>query len=157
MRGLPSLLLIVIIGLMASCGEGPVVSAPSAAPSVAPSPVPTTLPPQVLPLPGLAIDPDWAPEVPLIELRSRSLETDIAGWWRLDGRLANVGGAPAREIGVIVRLYDATGVLLDTREAIVAPQTLLPGREGHYGLLWPPNPLFALVTVQPTWKHLGDE
>jgi len=154
MRGLPSLILILIIGLMASCADGPVVSQPSAAPTGSPSPVPSTLPPQVLPLPGLAVDVERMPNVPLIELLSRSLEEDIAGWWRLDGRLANVGGAAARNVSVIVRFYDGTGVLLDTRRAVVAPQSLLAGNTGHYGLIWAPDPRIALVTVQPTWELL---
>lgn len=154
MRGLPSLLLIAFIGLMASCADGPVVSQPSVAPSASPSPSPSYLPPQLLPLPGLAVDPEQVPNVPLIELLSRSLEPDIAGWWRLDGRLANVGGAAARHVSVIVRFYDATGVLLDTRQAVVAPQSLLAGNSGHYGLIWAPDPRIVLVTVQPTWELL---
>lgn len=153
MRGLPSLILIVIIGLMASCGEGPVVSGPSPVPSESASATPSVRP-QVLPLPGLARDPEELPNVPLIELLSRSLEADLAGWWRLDGRLANVGGATAREVSVIVRFYDAAGVLLETRHAVVAPPALLPGSEGHYGLIWPPDPRISIVTLQPTWELL---
>lgn len=155
MRGLPSLVLIVIIGLMASCGEGSGVLAPMASPSPAtPSPSASLLPPVVLPLPGLGDDPELGPDAPLIELLSRALEADIAGWWRLDGRLINAGGAAARGVTVIVRLYDSQGLLIDTRPAVVAPQTLLPGNTGHYGLIWPPDPRLALVTIQPMWGAL---
>lgn len=148
------MVLILLIGLMASCAEGPGVLAPTPSPSASPSPLASVLPPQVLPLPGLEIDPELAPDVPHIELLSRSLEADIAGWWRLDGRLVNAGGAAARDVNVIVRLYDAQGLLLDTLQAVVAPQALLPGSTGHYGMIWPPDPRLALVTVQPTWKAL---
>lgn len=159
MRGLPSLTFIAIIGLMASCADGAGVSQPAAVPSTSPAPTPSESPivrPQVLPMPGLAVDPEDAPKVPLIEIVSRSLESDIAGWWRLDGRLANVGGAAARDVSVIVRFYDASGVLLDTRPAVVGPQSLLAGNTGHYGLLWAPDPRIALVTVQPIWGLLPE-
>lgn len=155
MRGLPSLVLIVIIGLMASCGESSGVMGPMASPTVAtPSPPASLLPPVVLPLPGLGDDPARGPDGPVVEFLSRALEADIAGWWRLDGRLINAGGATAREVAVIVRLYDAQGLLIDTRPAVVAPQTLLPGNTGHYGLIWPPDPRLALVTIQPMWGTL---
>lgn len=157
MRGLPSLLLSMLLGLMASCAEGPAVSGPSPTPTVSTSASPPSLPPQLLPLPGVALDPEHALPLPLIELLSRSLEADIAGWWRLDGRLANVGGAAARDVSVVVRFYDAAGVLLDTRLAVVGPQALLPGKTGHYGLIWPPDPRIMLVTLEPTWRHLAME
>lgn len=154
MRGLPSLILIAFLGLMASCAEGPAVSEPSPAPSMSPSARPVAAP-QVLPLPGLAYDAALAPEEPRIELLSRSLDSDIAGWWRLDGRLANAGAAPARHVTVIVRFYDAMGLLLDTRQAVVAPEALLAGSTGHYGLIWPPDPRLALITLQPAWERLS--
>lgn len=156
MRGLPSLLLVMTIGLMASCAGGPVATIPTPAILSSPSPVPSSPPPQVLPLPGLAVDPELAPQVPLIELLSHSLETDIAGWWRLDGQLANVGGASARDVSVVVRFYDATGILIETKLAVVGPQALLPGKKGHYGLIWPPDARIALITLQPTWQRLPD-
>lgn len=157
MRGLPSLFLVLTIGLMASCAGGPTSPGPAPAALATPSALPSSLPPQVLPLPGLAVDPEAAPDMPLIELLSRSLEVDMAGWWRLDGQLINVGGAAAREVSVVVRLYDETGLLLDTRLAVVGPQALLPGNRGHYGLIWPPDPRIALITVQPAWRRLPSE
>ncbi len=151
---LASLALVLSIGLMASCAGGPAATPPAPTALSSPSPVPSAAPPELVPLPGMASDPELAPEIPLIVLLSRSLEADIAGWWRLDGQLANVGQAPARDVAVVVRFYDAAGLLLDTRAAVVGPQALLPGKQGHYGLIWPPDPRIARVTVQPTWKLL---
>lgn len=162
MQSVWSLLLVVMgIALMAACGPDngapPVVgSSPTSAPVVMPSELPVAPPPpQVDFLPGLMAVPVGAAPLARIDILSRLLQQDLASWWRLDGRLTNSGNATAQDVRVTVRFYDVAGVLLNTKEAIVAPEVLTPGTEGHYGLLWPPDPRIAHVTLQPSWTTRG--
>lgn len=89
-------------------------------------------------------------------MRSRELSRELDGWWRLEGRLVNAGELPAREVGLTARFYDAWGVLLETREALLTPDRLEPGQEGRYLLTWPPERDARSVTLQPHWVFLTD-
>lgn len=145
------------IALMAACGPGGPVPAASPGPSTAPGPSVSALPPPLLlPLPGVASAPPGTFQEPEIVIRSRELSRELDGWWRLEGRLANVGEQLAREVGLSVRLYDAWGVLVDTREAVLTPDLLEPGQEGRFALTWPPDREAATVTLQPHWSFIPD-
>jgi hypothetical protein len=89
-------------------------------------------------------------------IRSRELTRELDGWWRLEGRLYNAGELPAREVGLTARLYDAWGVLLDTREGLLTPNRLEPSQEGRYVVTWPPERDVATITLQPHWIYKMD-
>ena len=145
------------IALMAACGPGSPVPGTSPGPSA--SPGPSTSPesiPLLLPLPGVASAPPGTLREPEVVIRSRELTRELDGWWRLEGRLANVGELPAHELGLTLRLYDAWGVLVDTREAVLTPDLLESGQEGRFSVTWPPEHKVESVTLQPRWVYLPD-
>lgn len=137
------------LALMAACGPGAPLPAVSPSPSAPAAPV-------VLPLPGIASAPPETAKAPEVILRSRELSQELDGWWRLEGRLVNAGELPAREVGLTARLYDAWGILLETREALLTPDRLEPGQEGRYLVTWPPERDARSVTLQPHWLYLPD-
>lgn len=145
------------IALMAACGPGGPLPAASPGPSTSPGPTPSVLPtPLLLPLPGSASAPPGTLQEPEVVIRSRTLTRELDGWWRLEGRLANAGERPAQEVGLTARFYDAWGVLVDTREALLTPNQLEPAQEGSFALTWPPEREVASVTLQPHWVYRPD-
>lgn len=135
--------------LLAACGGGQTGS-PGASPTPGPSPTasPSPSPPVVVPIEGETSADGWQAEIVLV---SRQVEVDGTGWLRLDGRLANRGTRSATAIGLRARLYDGSGILLDTREAIVTPSALAPSQEATFALVWPPQGKVDVITLQPRW------
>lgn len=144
-------MMILAIAVMAACGPG------TPLPAISPEPSPTaSAAPVVLPLPGVASAPPGTFEEPEVVIRSRALSRELDGWWRLEGRVLNVGPVPAREVGLTARFYDAHGVLFDTREALLTPDYLSPAQEGHYLVTWPESVEATSVTLEPRWVYLPD-
>lgn len=129
---------IVLVLLLASCGP--------------PTPIPPEPNPQVpvafpRPLPHAPFDPLPTAIGPLLVVLSREFERDLAGQVTVRGRFANTGRLPARQAEAILRLYDANGLVIETRRAPLMPDYLEPGYEGWYSLSYGPE-------IKPTFYAL---
>lgn len=147
------------IAVMAACGPGGPLPMASPGPSATTGPQPSvavTPWPLVLPLPGVASAPPGTLGEPEVVIRSRDLSRELDGWWRLEGRLANVGDLLATQVGLTVGFYDAWGVLVESREAVLTPDMLEPGQEGRFALTWPPERDVATLTLQPHWSFVPE-